>query len=97
MDRIKVSDEALRRSAVALQQLKDRVAQISASCIQQVAAQLGEIESNFSEDVAQFLEGVKMLNSKVELCVDENVSALADRLKNLTEYETHTYQRINFG
>lgn len=97
MDRIKVSDEALRSAAVALQQLRDQATSISSSCVQQVTAQLPELESNFRKDVAQFLEEVKSLNEKIKMCVDENVSAIADRMTNLAEYETHTYQRRNIG
>lgn len=97
MDRIKVSDEALRSAAVALQQLGDQATSISSSCVQQVTAQLPELESNFRKDVAQFLEEVKSLNEKIKMCVDENVSVIADRVTNLAEYETHTYQRRNIG
>ena len=97
MDRIKVSDTALRSSAVALQQLGDQATSISSSCVQQVTAQLPGLESNFKKDVAQFLEEVKSLNEKIKICVDENVSAIVDRMTNLAEYETHIYQRRNIG
>lgn len=97
MDRVKVSDTALRSSAAALQQLGDQASSIFSSCIQQVTAQLPELESNFRKDVAQFLEEIKSLNEKLKMCVDENVSAIADRMTNLAEYETHTYQCRNIG
>ncbi len=97
MDRIKVSDAALSSSAAALQQLGDQATGISSSCVQQVTAQLSELESNFRKEVAQFLEEVKSLNQKIKICVDENVSAIANRMTNLAEYETHTYQRRNIG
>lgn len=97
MDRIKVSDTALSSSALALKRLEDEVTSITSSCVQQVTAQLPELESNFRKDVAQFLEGVKSLNEKLKTCIDENISAINDRMTNLAEYETHIYQRRNIG
>lgn len=97
MDKIKVSDEALRSSALALQQLGEQATSIFSSCVQQVTALLSELESNFRKDVVRYLEEVKALNENLKMCVDENVSALSDRMVNLAEYETHTYQRRNIG
>lgn len=97
MDRIKVSDTALSSSAIALQQLEYQATSISSICVQKVTAQLPEIESNFRKDVEQFLDEVKALNEKLKMCIDENVSAISDRIAKLAEYETHTYQRRNIG
>ena len=51
----------------------------------------------FRKDIEKYIEEVRALNTKLRLCVDENVSALADRLVKLAEYETHTYSRRNIG
>lgn len=97
MDRIKVSDTALSSSALALKRLDDEATSITSSCVQQVTAQLPELESNFRKDVAQFLEKVKSLNEKLKMFIDENISAINERVTNLAEYETHIYQRRNIG
>ena len=97
MDRIKVSDAALRNSAATLQQLDEQANGVSSTCIHQLSAQLSELETNFRKDIEKYIEEVRALNTKLRLCVDENVSALADRLVKLAEYETHTYSRRNIG
>lgn len=97
MDRIKVSDAALSNSLVVLQRLADQSAQATNTCVQQLSAQLSEMDSEFRKDVEKYIADVKALHKKLNDCVYENIAALNDRLKNLAEYETHNYIKRNIG
>lgn len=97
MDRIYVTGIALSSSANTLQHLKEETMRISSACIQQITAQLSGIESNFRKDIVRYVEEVNALNEKIKMCVDENVSAITNRVMNLAEYEMHAYEYRNFG
>lgn len=97
MDKIHVSDVALRNSAVALQQLADQSANITTTCMQQLSSQLSALDVNFRKDVERYIDDVQNLNKKINACVYENLSAISDRVAKLTEYETHNYSKRNIG
>lgn len=97
MDKIKVSDEALRSLIVTLEQLENQTTIISSTCIQQLTGQLSELETNFKKDIMKYSEDIKALNDRLMQCIDENVSAISERIVKLAEYETQTYQRRNIG
>ncbi len=97
MDKIYVSDEALRNSATALQQLADQSARITALCIDRLNAQLSELDTDFRRYIERYIDDIKKLDRKLNDCVQENISALRDRNVKLTEYETHNYIKRTIG
>lgn len=97
MDQVKVSDIALKRSAETIEQLADQVNNISLKCIQQLTMQLSELEANFREEVANFIDEVQSLNTGIQSCVKENILGIEDRSKALVEYEQRVYKQRTMG
>lgn len=97
MDKIHVSDEALRNSSAALQQLADQSANITAACVQQLSSQLSELDTNFRKAVEGYIADAKSVDKKINACIYENIAAISDRIAKLAEYETHNYSKRNIG
>lgn len=92
MDRIYVSEEALRNVYLALKRLSDDSESITKICEQALLSQQNDLDENLKKDVLKFVETIKNFNQNVKYCVDENMTAIADRLNKLPEYEAQAYK-----
>lgn len=97
MDIISVTDSALQNAYVTLQQLKDSSESITKKCASELSSQLGGLDSSFQPDIQRYIETIEALNEKLKYCIDENMTAVNDRLNRIPDYENQIYKQRTFG
>jgi len=95
MDRISVTDETLRNVYVILQRLDETSDTITNKCEQDLLAQMSGLDTNFRKEVQKYIEAINTLKEKLKYCVDENMSAVSERISKLPDYENQTYKKRN--
>ena len=96
MDVISVTDTALSNAYVILQRLGDDSENITSKCEQQLSSELSSLDDNFRRDIQRFIEDINQLKEKLKYCIDENMTAVSDRLNRIPDYEKQTYKKRNF-
>ena len=97
MDVISVTDATLSNAFVILQRLGEDSENITSKCEQHLSAELSSLDENFKGEIQRYLETINQLKEKLKYCIDENMTAIGDRLNKIPEYEKQTYKRRNFG
>ena len=96
MDVISVTEETLRNAYLILQRLGEDSDGITLKCEKALSSELSSLDENFRADILRYIEKINYLKEKLKYCVDENMTAISDRLNKLPEYEKQTYKKINF-
>lgn len=97
MDVISVSDATLSNAYVILQCLDEDSENITSKCEQHLSAVLSSLDENFRGAIQRYLETINQLKAKLKYCIDENMTAISDRLNKIPEYEKQTYRKRNIG
>ena len=95
MDRISVTDATLQNAYVILQQLNDSSESITAQCVSTLSSQLSGLDSTFRADIQRYIETITALKEKLKYCIDENMTAISERLSKIPDYENQTYKKRN--
>ena len=95
MDKISVTDEALRNSYVALQQLNDYSATITGQCVSDLTSLLSSLDSTFRKEIQRYIDAITELKQKLSYCIDENMAAVSERFSKIPDYENQTYKARN--
>lgn len=95
MDIISVTDTSLRNCYTILQQMNDVSDDITSKCKQSLLSEIGGLDTEFRKDLQKFIETIDQLKEKLKYCVDENMSAISDRLNKLPDYENQAYHQRN--
>ncbi len=97
MDKISVTEEALRSSCAALKQLQSKSINIATECKTQLSSVLNSIDTTFRKDIQGFIEAIDQFQIKLNDCIDTNINALEERARKIPEYEQKTYQKQSIG
>lgn len=97
MDVISVTDATLSNAFVILQRLGEDLENITSKCEHHLSSELSSLDENFRVDIQRYLEAINQLKEKLRYCIEENMTAIGDRLNKIPEYEKQTYKRRNFG
>lgn len=95
MDIISVTDETLRNVYVILQRLDENQDSITNKCEQDLSAQMSGLDTNFRKEIQKYIDTISGLREKLKYCVDENMSAISERISKLLDYENQTYKKRN--
>lgn len=95
MDKISVTDATLQNAYVVLRQLNDSSESITDQCVSALSLQLNGLDSTFKVDIQRFIETITALKEKLKCCVDENMTAISERLSKIPDYENQTYKKRN--
>ena len=95
MDIVSVTDEALRGVYIILQRLDETQDLITNKCVQELIAQMTGLDTNFRKDIQKYIDTISELKEKIKRCVDENVSAISERISKIPDYENQTYKKRN--
>ena len=95
MDRISVTDATLQNAYVVLQQLNESSENITMQCVTALSSQLNGLDSTFRADIQRYIETITALKEKLKYCVDENMTAISERLSKIPDYENQTYKKRN--
>ena len=93
MDRIYVSEEALRNVYISLKRMSDTSDSLTKTCEIALLSSQNDLDETFRKDILKFVEKIKSLNQKIKYCADENMTAISDRLSKISEYEVKTYRK----
>ena len=96
MDRISVTDATLQNAYVVLQQLNESSESITSQCVSAISSQLNGLDSTFRVDIQRYIETITALKEKLKYCVDENMTAISERLSKIPDYENQAYKKVNF-
>lgn len=96
MDIISVTDATLSNAYVILQRLGEDSENITSKCEQHLSSELSSLDENFRGEVQRYLETINQLKEKLKYCIDENMTAISDRLNKVPDYENQTYKKRNF-
>ena len=96
MDKISVTDASLQNSYIILQQLSDSSEAITEKCISALTSQLSNLDGGLKKDIQSHMEEITKLKEKLKYCIDENMTAISDRLNKVPDYENQTYKKRNF-
>ena len=96
MDTISATDDALRNACVILQQLGESSNSITSKCVQQLSSELSSLDEKFRGEIQLFIETINELEKRLKYCIDENITAIGDRLNKIQDYESKTYKKRNF-
>lgn len=97
MDIISVTDVTLNNSYVILQRLDEGSENITSKCEQHLSAELSSLDENLRGEIQRYLEAINQLKEKLKYCIEENTTAISDRLNKIPEYEKQTYKKRNIG
>ena len=53
------------------------------------------LDTNFRKDIQKYIDTISELKEKIKRCVDENVSAISERISKIPDYENQTYKKRN--
>ena len=96
MDIISVTDATLSNAYLILQRLGEDSDKITSRCEQHLLSELNSLDENFRGDIQRYLETINRLKEKLKYCIDENMTAIRDRLNKVPDYENQTYKKRNF-
>lgn len=96
MDVISVTDATLSNAYVILQHLEESSENITIKCEQHLSSELNSLDDNFRREIQCYLEAIRQLEEKLKYCIDENMTAIRDRLNKVPDYENQTYKKRNF-
>lgn len=95
MDRISVTNDTLQNVSIVLQGLKDNSKRITTRCVSMLSSHINGLDGAFSVDIQRYIESITILEERIEQCVDENISAISERLNKIPDYEKQTYKKRN--
>lgn len=93
MDVISVTDATLSNAYVILQRLGENSENITSKCEQHLSSELSSVDENFRGEVQRYLKTINQLKEKLKYCIDENMTAISDRLNKIPDYENQTYTK----
>lgn len=97
MNIISVTNATLSNAYIILQRLDEDSENITSKCEQHLSAELSSLDENFRGEIQRYLETINQLKEKLKYCIDENMTAISDRLNKIPEYEKQTYRKRNIG
>ena len=97
MNIISVTNATLSNAYIILQRLDEDSENITSKCEQHLSAELSSLDENFRGEIQRYLETINQLKEKLKSCIDENMTAISDRLNKIPEYEKQTYRKRNIG
>ena len=95
MDKIYVSETALNSALDILRDLQEETNVAFVNLEQVVSGNVSELEYNFKAVVDDLIGVLGDFNSKLSSCIEDNMSAVAERKNKLKDYETYSYKKIN--
>ena len=95
MDVISVTETTLRNAYLILQRLGEDSDGITLKCEKDLSSELSSLDDNFRAEILRYIETINQLKEKLKYCIDENMTAISDRLNRLPDYENQTYKKVN--
>lgn len=95
MDVISVTETTLRNAYLILQRLGEDSDGITLKCEKDLSSELSSLDDNFRAEILRYIETINQLKEKLKYCIDENMTAISDRLNRLPDYEDQTYKKVN--
>lgn len=95
MDVISVTETTLRNAYLILQRLGEDSDAITLKCEKDLSSALSSLDDNFRAEILRYIEAINQLKEKLKYCIDENMTAISDRLNKLPDYENQTYKKVN--
>ena len=93
MDVISVTDATLSNAYVILQRLDEDSETITSKCEQHLSSELNSLDENFRGEVQRYIEAINLLREKFKYCIDENMTAIRERIGQIPDYEKQTYRK----
>lgn len=95
MDKISVTDSALTNAAHLLEQMNERIKEITDKCRDNISEQLNELDLSFRKDIENYLQEVISFRNNLDFCISENIAAIKERILQIPEYEKTKYRKRN--
>ena len=95
MDRISVSANGLRDAYLALQSFQERTQLMTETFKKLLQSSNDNLDTDFREDLAAYVEELKVWNGRVAHYTEENCNAILERMRALADYCSTTYTQRN--
>lgn len=95
MDRIRVTDEALKRCKTTLKDFDAEIEMAYFLCEAKINGLLEKIGEEFSPDVKKHFYKLKNFRELCKKFSDNNIEAVEERLSKMPEYEQNKYIRLS--
>lgn len=95
MDIIFNNENAIMSTKRALTVFEENISTTSASGTKDLQETLSKLDDKYKKEIMDYVEQINAFTKRVSSFVDDNIKALEQRSKRITEYDTNSYKKRN--